>query len=344
MIDGAGDADDAESLNLRFRKAEDVVNDIGEGRFSTVELQDRIKEAVGILEDLTRAVSMVGLFSVNEEVEDLPTSSIQFLLIPCYLGVVHHNTVTEPLHRAEQLGLAKIYYRDFLKRLRNYGFEFERDCSFMEDGQEGVSDESRHGVKKFTGEELRERKIARFRKQKELKAAMAELRSQHEQNNSDESILRQLHLTIVKFWQEKALEELESIEEELPLVEMMKKRMQGGSESTSTDAVKTNGAKQAPLRPFIIARSEQQKKVFGLGYPSIPTMTVDEWYSQRFGDKPIMSGNQQQKPCEDGDADACGSTDREREEEDDRERARLMRWDEYKDTHRRGWGNTHNKG
>lgn len=341
-----GDVSDEESLHEKFKKAEDVINEIGDGRLSMAELQSRIRESISILEYLTRSVSMLGLFSENEEVEDLPTSSIPFLLIPCYLAVAHHNTMTEPQNRSVQLGLAKAYYRDFLRRLRSYGFEFERGCSFMEDGQEGSSDVSRFGLKKFTGEELREQKIARFRKQKELKVAMERLRIQHSQNHGDESVLRELYLTVAKYWQEKALEELESIEEELPLVEMMKKRMQDGvvdSEPMSESAKASNGAKPAPLRPFIIARTEQQKAVFGLGYPSIPTMTVDEWYTQRFGNGPSPS-QPLPKATGESDPDATSSTNREREEEEERERARLMRWDEYKDDHRRGWGNTHNKG
>ena len=35
------------------------------------------------------------------------------------------------------------------------------------------------------------------------------------------------------------------------------------------------------LRPFIITKDQLQKKVFGLGYPSIPSFTVDEFYTQR---------------------------------------------------------------
>ncbi|KAK6039860.1 hypothetical protein COOONC_22635 [Cooperia oncophora] len=124
-----GDFDDEETLSVQFKKAENVINDIGSGRFSATELQTRQSQTVTSFENLTRAVSALGLFSDNEEVEDMPTSSIPFLLIPCYLGVAHHNTTTEPSHRADQLQLAKVYYRDFLKRLRSYGFEFERDFS-----------------------------------------------------------------------------------------------------------------------------------------------------------------------------------------------------------------------
>ncbi|KAK5984526.1 hypothetical protein GCK32_019388, partial [Trichostrongylus colubriformis] len=102
------DVNDEESLIAKFKKAEDVINDIGSGRYSAVDLQSRISEAIDILENLTRAVSSLGLFSDNEEIEDLPTSSVPFLLIPCYLGVAHHNTTTEPIHRADQLQLAKV--------------------------------------------------------------------------------------------------------------------------------------------------------------------------------------------------------------------------------------------
>jgi len=35
------------------------------------------------------------------------------------------------------------------------------------------------------------------------------------------------------------------------------------------------------MRSFIITKNDLQKAVFGLGYPSIPTVTVDEFYKQR---------------------------------------------------------------
>jgi hypothetical protein len=37
---------------------------------------------------------------------------------------------------------------------------------------------------------------------------------------------------------------------------------------------------QNRLKPVIITRDSMQKQVYGLGYPSLPTFTVDEWYTQ----------------------------------------------------------------
>ncbi|VDO86261.1 unnamed protein product [Heligmosomoides polygyrus] len=80
---------------------------------------------------------MLGLFSESEEVEDLPTSSIPFLLIPCYLAVAHHNRMTEPQNRSVQLGLAKAYYRDFFRRLRSHIWLRVRAWLFLNGGWSG---------------------------------------------------------------------------------------------------------------------------------------------------------------------------------------------------------------
>ena len=34
------------------------------------------------------------------------------------------------------------------------------------------------------------------------------------------------------------------------------------------------------MKPFILVKSEMQKRVFGAGYPSLPTMTLDEYYDK----------------------------------------------------------------
>ena len=38
------------------------------------------------------------------------------------------------------------------------------------------------------------------------------------------------------------------------------------------------------FRPFIITKDMIQKTVFGAGYPSIPSMTIEEFYDQKVKD------------------------------------------------------------
>lgn len=45
-----------------------------------------------------------------------------------------------------------------------------------------------------------------------------------------------------------------------------------------------------PLRPIIITKNELQKQVYGVGYPSIPSMTVDEFYAKRYPEHARQEG------------------------------------------------------
>ena len=47
------------------------------------------------------------------------------------------------------------------------------------------------------------------------------------------------------------------------------------------------------MKPFILVKSEMQKQVFGAGYPSLPTMTLDEFYDQEM--KRIVEEQERQK-------------------------------------------------
>lgn len=83
--------------------------------------------------------------------------------------------------------------------------------------------------------------------------------------------------------------------------------------------------------------------MFGSGYPSLPTMTVDDWYEQhrKHGSLPDQ-GIPKKVPVEE---DAEEREKEENEEKDDEETLMKARnWDDWKDTHRRGYGNRHNMG
>ncbi|CAJ0575445.1 unnamed protein product, partial [Mesorhabditis spiculigera] len=191
----------------------------------------------------------------------------------------------------------------------------------------------------FFGEDLRKEKQRRYSYEKSLKEALATAERNRTINPEDDEALRELYMIQLRHWAMKALDELDSIEEELPMARMMAERAAAG---ITTDEPKPPPTK---LKPFIIARNREQKRVFGLGYPSVPTLTVDEWAEGMM--KGGSWGNSKPDPAAEAAAKAHADLD-DPEMQDavdpDEVRARQMNWDEYKDTHRRGWGNTHNKG
>lgn len=101
-----------------------------------------------------------------------------------------------------------------------------------------------------------------------------------------------------------------------------------------------------PLSVFTIGRSEAQKRVFGLGYPSAPKYTVDEWYShmERSGGFGQAKSPPRQFRVGAKGSDDEGAADEDKDIDNEEKRKRQTERDEWRDTHRRGWGNTWNKG
>ena len=99
----------------------------------------------------------------------------------------------------------------------------------------------------------------------------------------DEELERKYYLTLIKNFADQAIDELNSIEMEKPLLEHMAKVRKGDSFGNANDNVKKTKYPSSNLRQptIIITRDEIQKKVFGAGYPSLPIMTVQEFYEQR---------------------------------------------------------------
>ena len=88
-------------------------------------------KAIESLEKTTFMVSEIGLFSDNEVVFELPTSSLKFLLLPYLLGTLVLKRLNIP--RTETLRLAKIYYLDFLKRCKEYDLTNMNFSKFYDD-------------------------------------------------------------------------------------------------------------------------------------------------------------------------------------------------------------------
>uniref|UniRef100_A0A8B9S9C3 IGBP1 protein n=1 Tax=Apteryx owenii TaxID=8824 RepID=A0A8B9S9C3_APTOW len=169
--------------------------------------------------------------------------------------------------------------------------------------------------------------VAQYKQKKELENRLASMRTFVESGQADEDQMREFYLLQTQKWINISLEEIESIDQETVIL-----RSRAPPHGTSRQV-------RAPLKPFILTRDAAQAKVFGAGYPGVPTMTVDDWYEQRRR-QGVMPGQ-------------TGVTDDElqkkqqekKEEEDDEEALQKARnWDDWKDTHPKGYGNRQNMG
>ncbi|XP_032410569.1 immunoglobulin-binding protein 1 [Xiphophorus hellerii] len=309
----------------------------------------RIKRGINMLEDASRMVVQLDLFSRNEEVEEIATADLKYLLLPALLGALHMKQ-SSPHKRLETVQIARAYFMDFLKTCHDYNisqFELPKPSN-----ENGVSQETSEGVfskaKSFSAgpsnlvamAAKRQAKIERYRQRKELETRLSDVHKVVESGQADDEVSREFYLLNVQRWITVCLEEMEAIDQEVEILKNM-------------DLLKQSRANQPaqpprnPMKPFILTRDALQAQVLGAGYPSLPTMTVDDWYEQhrKHGVLPDQ-GMPSKVAVEDNTDEQARDEEKEKKAENDDEASLLKarNWDEWKDDHRRGYGNRHNMG
>lgn len=208
--------------------------------------------------------------------------------------------------RRSSLQLSQEYLDEFLRLVRSYEIFTERPSKTAVD---------------------RQIKIDRFREVKRLQSLVDEVAPHLLTRTIDDERVREHHLNQLRLAGLQTLGELEMIRAELEVISM-----------DSTDILPPKHQQQKNVRkvtqPFTLLKTRDQVKagVFRPGH-NLPTMTVDEYLRLEMERGGIISQqNQQDKPVPDEDR------------EDEAERQRIIAMDAYKDEHRRGSGNTWNRG
>lgn len=210
-------------------------------------------------------VNYLGLFSPNETLDDVSTQSLKYLLLPAFLGYFTSRMISKP--RKEIIQIAEIYFKDFLKRIKSYQV-CPVDLNLETDSESENVKSLRIDLEQMARD--RQKKIEAYKRQKEIERKFSELEAYLKQSKADvddDEKYREYYLILIKMWVGKAIDELTSIEREKPLLDRAPIR----------DDEQKLAKKTPPLKPFIITRTDMQKKVYGLGYPSLPTMTIEEF-------------------------------------------------------------------
>nr|CAD7453264.1 unnamed protein product [Timema tahoe] len=349
----ANDEVDEKKLSDLFDEGFDIFNAISSTSEATNsgKVQAEIKKAMRLLEDATNLVSLVDVFSSNETVDEVATGNIKYFLLPALLGTLSLKLCIED--RMQVVDTAEVYFRDFLKRCNSFAItNIQVPAPRGPDAGQTEEELSLAASRPSLGMMVVERssKLQRFRDKQELEGQLKSLRQSMSNLNVDDETKRNFFLTLIKSFALEAIDELRSLEKERPLIEYMIKMKK--EENPEERRKERRHPPPKPLKPIIITKNELQKQVYGLGYPSIPTMTVQEFYDKRVqdGDFPapgVMSRNlQDMTTLESADSEReLEEAEKERlvERDDPRELQRARDFDEFKDDHRRGEGNRMNR-
>ncbi|KAG8448175.1 hypothetical protein GDO86_015313 [Hymenochirus boettgeri] len=303
------------------------------------EVQGKVKEGLGSLEQATRMVAQLDLFSRNEDLEEISSTDLKYLLLPALLGALTLKQVGLS-KRLQHLEAARSYFLDFLKRCNDYKvskFVLPQENTEIRPEKQEMSSMQAVPTPSLTAMAVqRQAKIERYKQKKELESKLSILQEAVRSGCADEEQIREFYFVQLQRWVCTALEEIASIDQELPMVKA-REAIKKGAELSQPPR-----PSRPPMKPFILTRDALQTKVFGAGYPSLPTMTVDDWYEQHQKKGILPDQGVSSKPTDEEKETAL----RERkEEQDDTETVQRARtWDDWKDDHPRGYGNRKNMG
>ncbi|KAG7241944.1 hypothetical protein INR49_024691 [Caranx melampygus] len=103
-------------------------------------VQVKVKRGIGMLEEASRMAAQLDLFSRNEELEEVATADLKYLLLPALLGALTMKQTSRD-KRLEIVQTARAYFMDFLRRCKEYSvsvFELPASKDGDASGPEGA--------------------------------------------------------------------------------------------------------------------------------------------------------------------------------------------------------------
>ncbi|NXG56180.1 IGBP1 protein, partial [Hemiprocne comata] len=347
MAEAAGAGPRLSELLAEGRRLWEEVDAGDEPSSGASTVQEKVRQGLGALQRAAAMVAQLDLFSENEELEEIASTDLQYLLLPALLGALTLKQV-DLSKRLEHLESARAHFWRFLKLCKSYGLgSFHLPpASASPPGEEGAGSPSPGGTAAAQASLVamassRQAKIERYKQKKELENRLASMRTCVESGQADEDQIREFYILQIQRWINTSLEEIESIDQEMVIL-----RSRGTGKQPSAPPHGASRPARAPMKPFVLTRDAAQAKVFGAGYPGLPTMTVDDWYEQRRRQGVVSEQSTVQRaPAGVTDEELQKQQQEKKEEEDDEEALQKARsWDDWKDTHPRGYGNRQNVG
>lgn len=308
--------------------------------------QNKLKQAIDGAQHLLEIVDQLDLYSSNEELDEVASKDLKFVIVPALLGKMNMKRTSHDVSQRPQiLEAATKPYMRFLQTCSNYGVGPLGEIKQVLTHAQGNDDDDEVEKPKLDASgrpdlkqmvDTREAKIRKYKEGKERKEQISKLQAEQDLANVDEDLVRRLWLLHISQWIDDSLDDVRSIREECKILKFMRNRPDEAAAARNKENPKPN---KGGFKPFMLTKDKMQKAVYGAGYPSLPTMTLDEFYEREMaaGRMPdsgngLPVGND---VAEDDDVDKS---------DDDAEVAKKREMDEYKDTHRRGDGNRYRKG
>lgn len=293
--------------------------------------------AIEECKSLATAAHASGIISSNEDLEEIATRNLRFLLVPYLAAQALQSWQGTQSERLEKL-------QECSQELQAFFLSMDRLSLLTPSERDRVIDGTPDAIR--TPAQKREEKIARFKlekaAEKRLQFLMERVRTR-EMGEDDEEGERECNIVVVKSAIRRALDLQESLSMELEILQYADGlRSRGIDPRERAERTRPRGSPPGmngmPSTFRIVSqREEEREKVFRPSH-SLPTYTVEEWGQ-------IEAEQMARKQREQRENEITAKRAKEEEDSDgdeavDRETMEARRWDDWKDDHNKGSGNT----
>jgi immunoglobulin-binding protein 1 len=296
--------------------------------------------AVAAVTAVANAARAAGVLSANETLEDISTSALRFVLVPYLASTAHAAWQGAPAGRLEHLKAARAELGELFRAFDALGLLTQVDRDSVLDGMPELVQ---------TPQQRRDLLIGRHR---EEKAAAEKLKSLLErrlrrgstgEDGDEEDAEREAMLTILQSAVRRAMQSITSLDLEIDIL-----RYAVASDAKGIDPA-VRAAREKPRGPppgmngmpstfrIVDEREKARQQVFRPSH-SLPTYTVEEW--GQFEMQRLAQATQEQQAREGVRARVTAEEDSDGDEASNRETYEKRRWDNWKDEHNKGSGNS----
>ncbi|TPX48020.1 hypothetical protein SeLEV6574_g02289 [Synchytrium endobioticum] len=339
---------DGASLRTEFLRGQALFKNIEEASVASIDTayQARVSECINCFTKCALMVRQLSLFSNNEQLDDIVTTDLRYILVDFYLGDVTLKQVSPSLNPLQVINVGEMYLSRYLTTLDDYGILPAHDATrwhaMIQKNEAGDLIASSRPEQAVS----RDEKIARYKREKETKMRLQDLFARRQDQDADEAVERDIILTSATLYAKSALESIKLIRDErVLLLQMEKARRDDKGDGSSTldkhsaerpDWRRLNGplmdSERRILRPFVITskREELRRGVFRPSW-NLPTMTIEEYLDLEAERGNILHGT--------GDDNLKKEVDDLDYEAQDQETLKARDWDDFKDANPKGSGN-----
>ncbi|CAF1326498.1 unnamed protein product [Rotaria sordida] len=308
----------AELFDIAFDLQQQLETNKIEQKLETFNIAiDRLKLAEQKLDELH-------LFSDNEEINEVSTNELRYFILYALIGWLYEYRSSNREQRLNDIHLAISYFIKYLQLCKNYGLIQHIPKEKDDDNEK---------FRLHTSED-RQTKIQKLKEKKLLEQSIKKLREMT-YNHVDDEIKRQLYIEQIKWWIKQTEDDIIELKDEIKLIQFSKDPFPSNNNNTVTP---TSTNKLPIDGPFTLVTTKDRlykEAVGGAAYPSLPTMTIQEFYDD-------LTKRQSQQPVPPPKPVPL-SEEHLNEIDDPIHRQNIHLMDEYKDDNPRGSGNRYNR-